>query len=84
MTEEQSTEILNSLLKKIDTNHGSHLDMLAKISRRNPQHTELRQEIIGLSKTLGGIRLIMQYLLFDLEATRRERNRFRMTLEDRE
>lgn len=34
--------------------------------------------------SLEAIRLILKYLLFDLEATRRERDQLRMILEDQE
>ena len=47
--------------------------------------TRRRQRILALvQEALSQLRLEMKYLVFDLEATRRERNRYKETLEGRE
>jgi hypothetical protein len=46
--------------------------------------TRRRKRILGLVQdALGQLRLDMKYLMFDLEATRRERDAFQGELEDR-
>ncbi|MDA0659044.1 MAG: transcriptional regulator [Planctomycetota bacterium] len=50
---------------------------------RVAQSTHRRQRILGLvQEALGQLRLDMKYLLFDLEATRRERDDLRRSRED--
>jgi hypothetical protein len=45
--------------------------------------TKRRRRILGLvQEALGQLRLDMKYLMFDLEATRRERDEFRRKLEE--
>lgn len=41
-----------------------------------------RQILLLIQESLGQLRLDMKYLLFDLEATRRERDEFREKLDD--
>jgi hypothetical protein len=50
--------------------------------QRVVESTRRRQRILALvQEALSQLRLDMKYLLFDLEATRRERNRYREALE---
>jgi predicted transcriptional regulator with HTH domain len=47
------------------------------------ESTRRRRRILGLVQdALGQLRLDMKYLVFDLEATRRERDDYRRQLED--
>jgi hypothetical protein len=47
--------------------------------------TSRRRRILGLvQEALGQLRLDMKYLMFDLEATRRERDDFKQQLEAKE
>ena len=47
------------------------------------ESTKRRRRILGLVQdALSQLRLDMKYLMFDLEATRRERDEFRRKLED--
>lgn len=59
-----------------------HRDKLEPICQRVVDSTHRRQRILTLvQEALGQLRLDMKYLLFDLEATRRERNKFREALD---
>lgn len=73
------------------------VDLATAISRLPPEHraqlepvfqrvadsTRRRRRILNLvQEALSQLRLDMKYLLFDLEATRRERNEYRRCLED--
>ncbi len=58
---------------------------LEPICQRVVDSTRRRQRILSLvQEALGQLRLDMKYLLFDLEATRRERDRYREALDHEE
>lgn len=82
MNEEQFTQMLEEIMGKIENCPGSHAEALEKLAKRNEVAKEIQEVIGGLNESLGAIRLIIKYLVFDLEATRRERDKLRMTLED--
>jgi hypothetical protein len=59
-----------------------HRASLEPVVQRVIESTRRRQRILTLvQEALSQLRLDMKYLLFDLEATRRERNRYRESLE---
>lgn len=84
MTKEQFAEILEELMEKMENGPGSHTNVLVQIAEQHVAPKKLHEAIIELSESMGAIRLILKYLMFDLEATRRERDEFRMMLEDKE
>jgi hypothetical protein len=60
-----------------------HRRTLEPVCQRVLDSTRRRQRILALvQEALSQLRLDMKYLLFDLEATRRERNRYKETLEN--
>ena len=57
-------------------------DRLQPVCQRVVESTRRRQRILALvQEALSQLRLDMKYLLFDLEATRRERNRYKESLD---
>ena len=57
-------------------------EQLAPALARVLESTQRRRRILGLVQdALGQLRLDMKYLMFDLEATRRERDDYRSRLE---
>jgi hypothetical protein len=59
-----------------------HRHRLEPVYQRVVDSTRRRQRVLALvQEALSQLRLDMKYLLFDLEATRRERNRYRESLE---
>ncbi len=58
----------------------SKLEILAKETRE--RHAKLKQTVSSLQESLDYLRLSIKYLLFDLEATRRENGYLRKMLED--
>lgn len=46
------------------------------------RHERLRQQVSSLQESLDYLRLSIKYLVFDLEATRRENNYLRKMLEE--
>jgi len=74
---------LSELVKEIGTLPASQrkkLEMLAEDTKR--RHVELKKSVSSLQDSLDYLRLSIKYLLFDLEATRRENAYLRQMLED--
>ena len=84
MTEEQFETMLAQVLAKLDEGPGSHTDVLKKLARRHAATKELQELADGMDESLQAVRLILKYMAFDLEATRRERDNLRMILEDQD
>ncbi len=60
-----------------------HRQAIEPILTRVTQSTRRRRRILSLVQdALGQLRLDMKYLMFDLEATRRERDDYRRQLEE--
>lgn len=60
-----------------------HANSLAPLLERVVESTGRRRRILSLVQdALGQLRLDMKYLMFDLEATRRERDEAQLRLED--
>lgn len=83
MNKEQFAQALDELMGKIEDGPGSHADVLAQIANRRISMKEVQEIVSGINESFATIRLIIKYLVFDLEATRRERDQFRMLLEDK-
>ena len=58
----------------------ARLEMLAEETRE--RHQKLKQTVTNLQESLDFLRLSIKYLLFDLEATRRENAQLRKMLDD--
>ncbi|MFH1419639.1 MAG: hypothetical protein ABII12_15295 [Planctomycetota bacterium] len=52
-------------------------------SQTQERHEKLKQTVASLQDSIDYLRLSIKYLLFDLEATRRENGQLRKMLEDR-
>jgi hypothetical protein len=60
-----------------------HREQIEPLASRVLESTRRRRRILGLVQdALSQLRLDMKYLMFDLEATRRERDGFRRKLEE--
>jgi len=63
---------------------GEHRSRVEPVLSRVVESTKRRRRILSLVQdALSQLRLDMKYLVFDLEATRRERDTFRQELEER-
>jgi hypothetical protein len=63
----------------------AHRTELEPVFARVAQSTKRRRQILHLvQEALSQLRLDMKYLIFDLEATRRERDGYRRSLEEGE
>ena len=76
--QQQMGELINHL-SGLPGPQREHLEKLADETRR--RHEKLRQTVGALQDSLDQLRLSVKYLVFDLEATRRENEYLRKMLE---
>lgn len=83
MNEDTFQKKLAELVAEIGTlpeTDRAKLEMLAAETRE--RHQKLKQTVSNLHESIDFLRLSIKYLLFDLEATRRENRQMRKMLED--
>ena len=83
MTEEQFQYKLAELVSEIGTlppSEGEKLELLADDTKK--RHKELKETVGSLQESIDFLRLSIKYILFDLEATRRENQYLRKMLEE--
>jgi len=68
-------------ISKLPEDQRVKLQALADQTRK--RHEELKQTVSGIQESLDFLRLCIKYLLFDLEATKRENSYLRKMLEER-
>lgn len=74
---------LQHLAATIESLPAPHAADLAPLLERVTESTRRRRRILGLVQdALSQLRLDMKYLMFDLEATRRERDEYRAKLNE--
>jgi len=82
MKENEFQSRLQNLLEQIDTLPESERPKLAKLAEEtNARHTRMKKTITELQDSLDHLRLSVKYLVFDLEATRRENKYLRNMLD---
>lgn len=82
-TEDLPTDLLE-LSALISTLSSEQRGRLEPVLNRVMESTKRRRRILNLVQdALSQLRLDMKYLVFDLEATRRERDSYRQKLEER-
>lgn len=78
----QLPQELVELTRAISELPPEHRSRLESLSMRVVESTQRRKRILNLvQEALSQLRLDMKYLMFDLEATRRERDAFQRQLE---
>ena len=74
---------INELVKAIEGLPVEHRSKISQVVERVVQSSMRRRRILNLVQdALSQLRLDMKYLMFDLEATRRERDDFRRQVEE--
>ncbi len=74
---------LNDLAKEIDSVPTPQRDQLiALIKQAGKHHKQLKQSVDSLQESLDYLRVSVKYLVFDLEATRRENVYLKKLLKD--
>ena len=84
MNEETFQRKLAELVAEIQTlpeGERGKLEALAQQTR--DRHKQLRETVSSLQESIDFVRLSIKYMLFDLEATRRENEQLRKMLDDR-
>ncbi len=77
------TQDVDQLLTAIEALPAENLRRIQPALDRVIEATKRRRRILTLvQQALGQLRLDMKYLVFDLEATRRERDEYRRQVED--
>lgn len=83
MDEATFQQKLSELMTEITTlpeDERARLEALAEETRE--RHKELRKTVHNLQESIDFLRLSIKYMLFDLEATRRENSYLRKMLEE--
>ena len=83
MNENEFQAKIVDLMKEISTLPKAERDKLANLAAKTQErHKKLRQTVTDLQESLDYLRLAIKYLVFDLEATRRENSYLRKLLEE--
>jgi len=83
MDEKTFQEMLAELLGEISTLPTGEREALESLASQTQQrHQQLKKTVRDLQESLDYLRLSIKYLLFDLEATRRENQYLRKMIED--
>ncbi len=84
MNEHEFQSKLAELMGEISTLPPTERNKLERLADETRQrHERLRQQVSGLQESLDYLRLSIKYLVFDLEATRRENGYLRKMLEEK-
>lgn len=84
MNEQEFQQKLSELISQIGELPESERGQLEKLAAETQnRHNRMRQTIGELQESLDYLRLSVKYLVFDLEATRRENDYLRKLLEER-
>ena len=82
MDEETFQKRLAELIAEIDTLPLEERDKLRSMAAETKKrHEEIKKTVGGLQDAIDALRLSIKYLMFDLEATRRENDYLRKMLE---
>lgn len=74
-------EKLFELMRDIDGVTAPEKDKIVRLTKKTRKgHDVLQQKLSNLQQSLDSLRLGLKYLIFDLEATRRENNELRKRL----
>ena len=83
MNEETFQRKLGELIAEIATLPAGDRDKLELLaSQTHQRHLQLKATVSQLQESIDFVRLSIKYMLFDLEATRRENAQLRKMLED--
>lgn len=83
MNEETFQRKLTELIAEIATLPAGERDKLELLAEQTRErHRQLKETVNSLQESIDFVRLSIKYLVFDLEATRRENTQLRKLLED--
>ena len=73
MTNEQFSQVFEEIMHNLESGPGSHVDMLSRLADEHNIRKEMKEVVDEFFNSLGSTRLVIKYLLFDIEATNREK-----------
>lgn len=83
MNEETFQRKLAELIAEIATLPAGERDKLELLAEQTRErHRQLKETVSSLQESIDFVRLSIKYMLFDLEATRRENQELRRMLDD--
>jgi len=83
MNEEAFNKRLRELIREIANLPADKQKQLAPlVEKTGERHEELKKNVGKIANSLADLRIFLKYLLLDLEATRRERDRLKSILEN--
>ncbi len=83
MNEETFQRKLSELIAEISTLPAGDRDKLELLAEQTRErHRQLKDTVNSLQESIDFVRLSIKYMLFDLEATRRENDSLRKMLDD--
>ena len=83
MNEETFQRKLTELIAEIATLPAGDRDKLEMLAEQTQErHKQLKDTVNSLQESIDFVRLSIKYMLFDLEATRRENEQLRKMLDD--
>ena len=83
MNEETFQRKLTELVAEIGTLPDADRERLVTLAEQTKErHQQLKQTVSQLQESIDFLRLSIKYMLFDLEATRRENTQLRKMLEE--
>jgi predicted enzyme involved in methoxymalonyl-ACP biosynthesis len=83
MNDSEFNDKLSNLMRQIETLPPSEQDRLRSLAEETKERQEkLKTTVNSLQESLDYLRLSIKYLVFDLEATRRENQYLRKLLSD--
>jgi len=83
MDEEAFNKKLRELIREIANLPADKQKQLAPlVEETKARHKQIKEDVGKISRSLNDLRICLKYLLFDLEATRRERDRLKSLLEN--
>lgn len=75
---------LNEIIKEMDALPAPQRDKLIMLAKKTREsHKQLREKVHELQQSLDYLRVSIKYLIFDLEATRRENAHYKKMLDDK-
>lgn len=82
MDESTFQKKLAELMGQIETLPASERERLRELAKETKQrHADIKESVAQMQENIDFLRLWIKYMLFDLEATRRENNYLRKMLE---
>jgi hypothetical protein len=84
MDKELFAAMLKDLMEKLGDERGSHMHFANHLMTKYPEVNELQQLTKGLTSSFAVLRIVLKYLMFDIEATCREKDQLIAQLGDQE